>query len=124
MSFYFTERKRLDFGAGSVQSLQSHALRQSERETQDGHVWGGFQPGEYAAADAGRTETVQVRQTMNLNESRKTRRRAFLQVPLAGALAALPVAPPLATATRKDEYAPNNTKIATLINVPTVTDDH
>src|SRR5215831_1150273 len=61
---------------------------------------------------------------MNLNESRKPRRRAFLQVPLAGALAALPIAPPLAAATRKDEYDPDNTKIATLINVPTVTDDH
>jgi len=50
--------------------------------------------------------------------SRNARRRDFLKLPLAAG-AAMPVA----AAPHKDEFAPDNTKIATMVNVHSVTDD-
>src|SRR5712692_6378239 len=63
---------------------------------------------------------------MKLMESRRTRRRDFCKLPLAvgAARAWVPGATrALAAAPRKDEYDADNTKIATMVNVRSATDD-
>src|SRR5437899_12087050 len=51
-------------------------------------------------------------------------RRDFLQLPLAPGVASLGSATRSAGAPRIDEHDPGNTKIATMVSFPRVTDDH
>jgi mannonate dehydratase len=51
-------------------------------------------------------------------------RRDFLQIPLTAGVAALSSTSPSAAAPRIDEHDANNTKIATMVTFPRVTDDH
>jgi mannonate dehydratase len=60
---------------------------------------------------------------MKPTNSNSTGRRNFLKLPLAAGAAALgPGGAPAIAARQIDEYAPDNTKIATMVNVPTMTD--
>jgi mannonate dehydratase len=60
---------------------------------------------------------------MKNDKTRKVLRRDVLKLPMAGGIAALGAAQRVGGAPRKDEYDPDNTKIATMVNFPAATDD-